>query len=64
MIPTADSQERSPSGAIRHWTEKSGGDSNPAEPNMYNSECRTASNKRKRAATIPIDAELATGLDR
>jgi integrase/recombinase XerC len=39
-------------------------DSNPAETNMYNGERRTASNKRKRATTIPIDDELATVLNR
>ncbi len=34
-------------------------DNTPAQGNVYNEERRTASNKRKRATTIPIDEELA-----
>jgi len=33
-------------------------DAAPSAGAVYNGECRTASNKRKRATTIPVDAEL------
>jgi integrase/recombinase XerC len=39
-------------------------DSTPAASKLYNNERRTASNKRKRATTIPVDDELATVLER
>ena len=39
-------------------------DSAPAASNVYNGERRTASNKRKRATTIPVDEELAGVLER
>ncbi|MFT4923000.1 MAG: integrase/recombinase XerC, partial [Haloarculaceae archaeon] len=39
-------------------------DSTPTRGEMYNNERRTASNKRKRATTIPVDAELAWTLRR
>lgn len=38
-------------------------DSAPSEGSVYNEERRTASNKRKRATTIPIDDELGTVLE-
>ena len=38
-------------------------DSAPTAGGMYNDERRTASNKRKRATTIPVDEELGTILD-
>jgi integrase/recombinase XerC len=39
-------------------------DTTPAASEVYNGERRTASNKRKRATTIPVDDELATVLNR
>jgi len=39
-------------------------DSKPAASAVYNGERRTASNKRKRATTIPVDDELARVLER
>jgi len=39
-------------------------DSAPSASNVYNGERRTASNKRKRATTVPVDDELATVLRR
>jgi len=39
-------------------------DSAPAQGVVYNGERRSASNKRKRATTIPIDDELASALGR
>jgi len=39
-------------------------DSKPAQGELYNGEHRTASNKRKRATTIPVDDELADVLTR
>ena len=39
-------------------------DSAPTASAVYNGECRTASNKRKRETTIPVDGELATVLER
>jgi site-specific recombinase XerD len=38
-------------------------DSTPAEGKVYNGERRTASNKRKRATTVPIDGELSEVLE-
>lgn len=38
-------------------------DSAPTASNVYNDERRTASNKRKRATTIPVDTELASVLE-
>jgi site-specific recombinase XerD len=39
-------------------------DSKPAKDAVYNGERRRASNKRKRATTIPVDEELSTVLQR
>jgi integrase/recombinase XerC len=39
-------------------------DDTPAAGSVYNGQRRTASNKRKRATTVPIDDELATVLNR
>jgi len=39
-------------------------DDTPAQGVVYNGERRTASNKRKRATTVPVDDELATVLGR
>lgn len=39
-------------------------DDTPSAGSVYNGERRTASNKRKRATTIPVDDELATVLTR
>jgi len=39
-------------------------DDTPAAGSVYNGERRTASNKRKRDTTVPVDGELATVLDR
>ncbi len=39
-------------------------DSTPAVSEVYNSERRTASNKRERATVVPVDDELATVLER
>ncbi len=39
-------------------------DSTPAAGSVYNDERRQASNKRKRATTIPVDEELSTVLNR
>ena len=39
-------------------------DSTPAGSTVYNGERRTASNKRKRETTIPVDGELTTVLER
>ena len=39
-------------------------DSAPAASKMYNGERRSASNKRKRATTIPVDEELTAVLER
>ena len=39
-------------------------DSTPASSAVYNGERRTASNKRKRETTIPVDEELTTVLER
>ncbi|ERG87933.1 MAG: site-specific recombinase XerD [halophilic archaeon J07HX5] len=39
-------------------------DSTPAQGSVYNGQRRTASNKRQRATTIPIDDELAAVLER
>lgn len=38
-------------------------DSSPAAGSLYNGERRTASNKRKRATTIPVDSELKAVLE-
>ncbi|MXR51192.1 tyrosine-type recombinase/integrase [Halovenus sp. WSH3] len=38
-------------------------DDTPAAGSVYNGERRTASNKRKRATTLPVDGELADVLD-
>jgi integrase/recombinase XerC len=38
-------------------------DDTPSAGSMYNGERRTASNKRKRATTIPVDGELAETLE-
>ena len=39
-------------------------DSTPAAGGVYNGDRRTASNKRKRATTVPVDDELAAVLER
>ena len=39
-------------------------DDTPTDSKLYNGEHRTASNKRKRATTIPVDDELAAVLNR
>jgi integrase/recombinase XerC len=39
-------------------------DSEPEQGEVYNGEARSASNKRKRATTIPVDGELAVALRR